>query len=721
MSASGTGSGAVAPTVAARFEQALACHQAGRLAEAERLYHAVLAQAPDHPDTLHLLGILCGQRNESAAGLALIERAVALRPRRADFLANLGNLSLADRQPTKAVDAWQSALALKPDLAGVWSNLGGVLCDLGRLEDAAEALARAIGLAPELADAHYHLGLVEERRCRPAEARTSYQRALALRVDHPQACFRLGLLLRAVGETAAAVPLFEKTTGAAPADADAWFELGTARLELGQYKDAEQALRAGLSCRPDHADTLVNLGNLRRRGRLSAEGDFDHARALYRQALAVDPGHPEANLNLGTLLREEGFYEEALAACTAALSRLGDQPLALYNLANAQRDGGRLTDAIATYKKVLALRPDLAEAEWNLSLALLMAGQYDAGWTHHESRWRRPEVTRPRFSFPTWDGRPAPAARLLLWAEQGFGDTIQFLRLVPAVAARVGRVVLMVQAPLKTLAHASLAGDTRDDMPSGTLAGTQAGTPAGTRPRTGAETRAETRAGMAAGADTPPGITVIGAGEPIPACDFEISLISAARAIGLRRDDPCGRPPYLAPPPALAAAWRQRIATAAAGRRAVGLVWGGSPYNSNDRLRSLPSTALAGLLAPLFTVAGLRWFSLQVGPRAAERAELGGDGAAAPIDLAPDLTDFATTAAALAALDLVVTVDTAVAHLTGALGRPGLVMLSTVPDWRWLLTGEDSPWYPTLRLFRQPGPGAWQPVVAAVAAALAGR
>ncbi|MBL6455555.1 tetratricopeptide repeat protein [Belnapia sp. T6] len=423
---------------------------------------------------------------------------------------------------------------------------------------------------------------------------------------------------------------------------------------------------------PAAADAANNAGVLLRR-----RGAEEEALRRYRQALAAEPGHADAGWNLGRLLLERGEADEAflhlrraaalrpgwerwhglgracqargdLAGAEAAYARaLATRPEAvetLNNLATTHQAAGRPAAALPLLERALALAPGHADIRYNRALLLLLLGRWAEGWREHEGRWRAPGFASPRrhLASPAWDGRPIEGRLLLHW-EQGLGDTIQFLRYAEAARARCGELLIEVQPPLLPLLR-GWAG-------------------------------------------------AFAAGDPVPPHEAHAPLLSLPHLLG--EAEPRPGPAYLAADPARAAAWAARLCQ---GPRA-GLVWAGNPRHLNDRNRSLP----VAVLAPLLAQPGRRWISLQVGPRAADIAAAGLDGVLQ--DVAPALTDFAETAAALAQLDLLVTVDTAVAHLAGAMGVECWLLLPFAPDWRWGLLGERSPWYPSLRLFRQPAPG----------------
>jgi hypothetical protein len=406
---------------------------------------------------------------------------------------------------------------------------------------------------------------------------------------------------------------------------------------------------------------MSNLGAV-----LAERGRLDEASGWYSRAITERRDFADAHNNLGATLVKLDRATEAEALHRRAISLKPDFADAHYNLGVALHDQGRFDEALASYDEAARLNPELVDARWNRAFLLLTMGRYAEGWREHEWRWRRKQQPPRSFPQPLWRGEPASGRTILLHNEQGTGDTLQFMRYAPLVAAGGARVLLQVQRPLQRLVRGSVD-----------------------------------RA-----------IEVLGEGDVLPPFDLHSPLLSLPLACATSLDAIPATVPYVAVDPAIAARWRERIGPDGGPR--VGLVWAGNPQHKNDRNRSI---ALERLL-PLIGAVEARWFSLQVGERAGDLARLAPDRVTS---LADQLTDFAETAGAIDNLDLVITVDTAVAHLAGALGKPVWILLPAVPDWRWLLERGDSPWYPTARLFRQPARGDWDSVVAALHEAFAGK
>jgi tetratricopeptide (TPR) repeat protein len=618
----GRAAGGPAGPIAQWFNAALADQRAGRVAEAERVCRNILVIDPDHAHTLHLLGLIEHQLGRSEVAIERIRKAIKQNGRDPAFHHNLGNIFRGQGRLAEAMTCYERALALAPDSVDTLYNLGNTCQDLGQTERAIGYFERALRLRPDAVELHNNLGSALQDLGRLDEAVASYHEALALRPD--------------------AVEILDN--------------LGGALLAQGQLETAVACYERAITLRPDRIESQIGLGVV-----LREQGHLEDAVARYQEALALAPDHPETLGNLGTVLVDLGRSEEAVAHHERALAVRPDSAEAHNNLGVAIERQGRQIDALACYGRALALRPDYAEAHFNRAHALLITGQFEEGWEEYEWRFAVARYDR-KFDRPAWSGEALTGQTILIHAEQGFGDTLQFLRYIPLLAERGGRIVLEVPGPLVRLAR-SVAGASE----------------------------------------------VLAAGDPLPEFDCHCSLLSLPRVFNTDLATIPGTVPYLRAPHAALAAWAEQVAIAE--RLKVGLVWAGNVVGAIDR-RPIDLR----LLEPLWKVAGVSWFSLQVGDRASDLLLLDGVRIA---DLSPWLTDFAETAAVMAYLDLVITIDTAVAHLAGALGRPTWVMLPYAPDWRWFVDRADSPWYPTARLFRQRKDGDWPSVTREVAASLA--
>lgn len=431
-------------------------------------------------------------------------------------------------------------------------------------------------------------------------------------------------------------------------------------LRAKQLEEAGRELRQVLVDRPDHPGALHVRGLLAHERKHATE-----AFAWIGRALRIKPDFPDALYNFGVVLDSVRRHEESIEIYRRALIANPQSQRAYCNLSNARRVIGELDDAIRQGKRAMALQPDYAKAGRNLAMAQLLSGKWEDGWPSYEARWRSGDMkNRPEsFKQPQWAGEPLDGKTLFIYAEQGLGDTLQFYPYA-LLAAKRGPVVIEVQPELRQLFE-GLPGVDR----------------------------------------------VIAHGDPVPDFAYHCPLLSLPKVFRTTPETIRPRRHSLGPDPRLVEEWRKRLRAGAEGVR-VGLAWAGNPSHLNDHNRSIGIETLA----PLFGMPGVRWLSLQVGPRT---ADLAAPEQNYPVeDLSKSLTDFSQTAAALRHLDLVITVDTSVCHLAGDLGLPTWLLLPAVPDWRWLQGRTDTPWYPTVRLFRQTARGDWGGVVKNVKTAL---
>lgn len=528
----------------------------------------------------------------------------------------------------------------------------------GRVADAEALYRRVLDAMPRHVEALNNLAAICGETGRLDEAAALCTRALEAEPDCADVLNTLGIVLRRLGRLEDAVARYRQALVADPAHGGALGNLGLALRALGRHGEAAEALRRAAEFQPNSASARLNLGNA-----LRGAGKPDEAEAAYRDAITLKPGYAQAHCNLGSLLRDLGRLDEAEDELETALEhdpRLVD---AHYNLGNAYKERGRYRAAAEAYRAALRVDPDHVSGHWNLSHVLLLEGQFAEGFDEYEWRWRLPIMGSHGFSGPQWDVSAKPGAPVFVHAEQGFGDAIQFVRYVPMIAARGHKVTLCVRPPL----HRLFAGLDCADVVTEPSDGSHVG--------------------------------------------YHCPMLSLPRAFGTRLDTIPNEVPYLRADPHGVARFRSRLS---GDDLKVGLVWRGNPEKTGDAQRSLAPD----LLKPVLEVEGVRFVSLQKEPVA---GDLDGIRRTSRCDdWSAELGDFADTAALIEALDLVISIDTAVAHLAGALAKPVWVLLPFVPDWRWLSAREDSPWYPTACLFRQASPGDWPGAIARLAEALRG-
>jgi Tfp pilus assembly protein PilF len=528
----------------------------------------------------------------------------------------------------------------------------------GRLEQAVADYRKARSLHPDSPDILNNLGIALKALGRLDEALETLTRAHALRPGQADYAYNLGNALSAAGRDGEAERVWRKALENDPDHAGAHGNLANLLEKAGRHEDALEHYRAACRARPERADAWNSLGAF-----LFNRRHWEAAEPCLRRALHLDPGHGRAAVNLGILLSDLARYDDALAWLGRAVALEPRDPGARAALGQLLVSRGEPAAALIVFDRILAGHPEHPEAQVGRARALLLAGRLREGFGAYEARWLRPEsqASAPKLALPTWDGRREPGLKLLVWSEQGLGDIIQFARYLPPLAEQGLRVALLCPAPLVKLLRA---------LP-----------------------------GLAGVADTT---------RDLPACTHQIPLLSLPRLSGTELDSIPAPIPYL-PLPEVPAR------PDSSGRFRIGIVWSGNPRHRNDRNRSCPLGHFLGLAG----LPGVELVSLQKGDTAQALDENGARNLVE--DWGPRLGDFSDTAAALAELDLLISVDTSVVHLAGALGRPAWVLLAYAPDWRWLLGRDDSPWYPGLRLFRQPEPGDWAGLFGEVKAALAGR
>jgi tetratricopeptide (TPR) repeat protein len=547
-----------------------------------------------------------------------------------------------------------------------------------------------------------------ERASASADAESLYRQILDQNPRHAEAALRLGTLLLRLGRAAESVSLLTLATSGDFMRCEAYSNLACAFNATGRYEEALANAEQACALEPDSANALINRGNA-----LKWLGRFEEALLSYERALVLQPSSALGWNNRASVLLDLGRADEALRSCDEALQKAPRYADAWSVRGNALKALDRLPEALDCYRRALelepghyyawsnqglvlgglhrhrealqcyeraiALRPDLAQGHWNEALCRLRLGQFEQGWRLYEWRWQQGGTRwgARRFVQPLWLGdAPLAGKTILLHAEQGLGDTLQFCRYAALVARLGARVVLEVQPELV-----------------GLLAGLE-------------------------------GVSeIVAAGDPLPSFDVHCPLLSLPLALGTRVDSIPAVTPYLFAKPELARHWRARMGEAPAGLLRVGIVWAGGARLDVPEQVQVDALRSLGLerLRPMLEMSGVQFYSLQIGPPAQQLKAWNAHGGSGQriVDLTDDIRDFSDTAAIVDCLDLVISVDTSTAHLAGALGKPVWVLNRFDACWRWMIEREDSPWYPTLRLFNQPARGDWGSVIEAVRRELA--
>jgi tetratricopeptide (TPR) repeat protein len=706
-----------AAQIAATMARGLAHHQSGNLAEAEACYRDILRLEPDHADALHLLGVIAQQNGDYAQAERLIRSAIARHPRVADYHNNLGNTYRLASDLARAVSSYRQAIALDSNHVDALHSLANSLADRGDFVEAETCFLDLLRLLPNHADALYNLGNTKLQQGEWLAAVDRYRQAIALQPGCAAYHFNLAHALQRLARLPEATAEYEQVIRIAPDDFEATYNLGIVLHELKEFAQAADAFRRALTLKPDLPEAMSNLA-----AALQGLDDYDGAAELLRRAIALNPDFAEAHGNWGGYLWRQGDLAGAKQSCLRAIELNPNLPGAHGNLGHVLFDQGDYRGALGRYDQSLALKPDaisnsgapladrtapanprrwirddllnafdacrqlgadFSTAEYRRALATksnciellyyvglmhLLHGDFAAGWHNYEYRWQTKMLRNAQRNFtqPQWLGQSIDGARILLHAEQGLGDTLQCIRYVPMVVARGAKVTLEVPSELRRLIEGAL----------------------------GATAQVVTR------------------GSRLSDFEWQSPLMSLPFVF---RTDLASIPasiPYLHSEPQLAREFAQHFAASSNAGLRVGLVWSGSPRHTRDPQRSIPLAQLCALTE----IPGATFYSLQKGAAAKALLEMPID--MNLVDLSGYLNDFADTAAALANLDLLVTVDTAVAHLAGALGKPVWILLTHNPDWRWLLDRQNSPWYPTARLFRQRAANDWSSVIERIHAEL---
>ncbi len=564
-----------------------------------------------------------------------------------------------------AAALYTKILTLHPEHVEARHYLGLARYQQGSFVEAEALLKEAVIKLPDSAEAWGNLALAYKGQAKMAESRQAFEKSLQLNPNSADVHNNFGNLLTGGKNFTEAEGHYREAIRLMPNRPDSYHNLGNALGDLERFEEAIENYRRAIALRPDYVGALNGLGKAYHQLKR-----FSEAEAAFREAIALDAKGADAWSNLGVIYRELGRHEEAFKAYEEAIARAPTHAEAWGNKALALHMANRLPESEAAYREASRLKPDRADSQFGLAAVLLTQGRWSEGWPQYEWRRKIREMGPLRgFARPLWNGETAPDKTLFLFVEQGLGDTLQFIRFAKAARARVGRIVVEVQPALKRL-----------------LAGIE-------------------------GVDE-----LLPQGEKIPPFDFYLPLMSLPRVLGVTVENLQAPPHYLQAEPEKIAEWREKLKPD--GRLLIGLNWQGNPKAAVDKGRSVPLAQLT----PLLEQDGVRFICLQkndgleqitaLPQHLQNRIEQLGDG----FDAGKDA--FIDSAAVMANLNIVITSDTAMAHLAGALGVPGWIMLKFMPDWRWLTERTDCPWYPAHRLFRQPAEGNWTDVAAQLTAAL---
>jgi tetratricopeptide (TPR) repeat protein len=669
-------------------------YRAGRLRDAERLYGEILSRDPQNADALHLLGLLYLDSGQPQAAAGLVSRAIQQRGDVPFFYNTLGNAFRALGKLDAAVLCFRKAFSLEPQFAEALTNLGSALEESGQAPEAVAYHRRATSLQPDSAEIWGNLANALRSAGRSDEARSAYETALRLRPEYAEAWMNLGNLDFDCEEYRKAEQRYRTALKYNPRLAAAQTNLGSALNQTGKLKEAEEWCRKALEAAPGDPTAQCNLASV-----LVMTGRADPAAKLCLLALASRPEMPEAHTNLGMALARMHRLDEAERHCRKSLQLRPNNAAAHAHLAHVLTVTGRFAESEQCLRRALELHPqdlrllgaygDLCAARLDFEGALrwyeqaeklapeaglmrparamvwLAMGDFERGWKEYETRWTLSDCPPREFTAPEWNGEPFPGRTVLLYAEQGLGDTIQFVRFAPFVKQLGGRVILACQSALLPLLS-DVEGVDR----------------------------------------------IVSIDSDLPECDYRLPLLSLPRVFCTTESTIPRHVPYIKVPQDAVGLARERLwerCGAPDGRFRVAVVWAGSPAHPDDRNRSMKLEQLD----PLLRAPGVQFLSLQQHQAIPVGSPI--------IPVVEDSDGIATTAAILRQVDLVITVDTMIAHLAGALGVPVWTLHKLAADWRWMARREDSPWYPSMRLFRQNRFGDWADVVERVRTELSQR
>lgn len=532
----------------------------------------------------------------------------------------------------------------------------------GNLRQAEHIYKEILSFQPDNATALHFLGVIYYRYKNYDAATAHIRKALQLQPAYVEAYNNLGIILQELGELDEAIMCHQKAIHLNPAFIESCINLGNILQAKGLPDEALLYFQKALQMNPNLLELYINTGNI-----MQAKGLSDEAIRCYQKALELNPNCAGLYNNLGNVLLEKGQLDEAMLCFQKALEFDPNLVEPYINLGNILQAKGFPDEALACFQKAVQLSPNSAYTNYNLSLALLLSGNFREGLQKYE--WRRKIkdllYLQPDFSQPLWDGSDITGRTVLLLGEQGFGDIIQFIRYAPLVAQRNAKVIVVCHKELTSLIQ-NTDGISR----------------------------------------------VVGYGQQLPEFDVYCPLLSLPFIFSTTLESIPAKFPYIKANPSFTEKWRD-IMRSDTSRLKIGIVWSGNPKNLKLRYKS----SSLDMFSPFAQFDDISFYSLQKG-EAAEQAKRAPKGLKL-IDLTEEIQDFSDTAAFIGNLDLVISVDTAVAHLAGALGKPVWTLLPFMPDWRWLLNRQDSPWYPTMKLFRQFTSGDWKPVIAQMAKELA--
>lgn len=668
------------------LQQAIQAFQSGNLSGSEVILKRVLAAYPKSLPALHILGLIKASQSKHVEAAELLKKAIKLNPTDASLHYNLAkalqeseldkesiphhkkNLELAPSNPEawlnygkslcklhldcEALDIFAKALQVNPKYTEAFLNIGATLIKLKRYEEAINAYEQAITLKPDYPEAWLKRGAAFSELNHHNEALGSYNKAIELKPDYHEAWSNRSTCLKELNYHDEALASYDTTVSKWPDDHETWTYRGALLRELKNYDESLASLQKAIAINSDYAPAWLCMGIT-----FSELKSHDDALASYNKAIELKPDYHEAWSNRGLALKELKRYDEALGSYDKAIELKPEYYAAWLNKGVTFNDLRRYDDALGSYDMAISLKSDYHDAHWNKALTQLVIGNFKDGWQNYEYRWLRSNHEQMRHQhLPTLKNLDAISGkRVLVWSEQGFGDTIQFSRFLNTLSTLNAEIIFEVQEPIKTLLENSLDG-----------------------------------------------CKVIGCGEAFSDVDFQIPLLSLPLLLNIDLDANISSTSYLKVSEESLAKWIQKLSLRSE-KINIGIACSGNQEHYNDGNRSI---ALR-FFEPLTKYANI--FLIQKELRDPDQAFLSMHPEIR--NLGNEIESFDDSASIVQAMDLIITVDTSLAHLSGALGKPTFVLLPWNPEWRWLLNRQDSPWYPTVKIFRQPAVGNWHAVM----------
>jgi tetratricopeptide (TPR) repeat protein len=648
------------PSIPEALQIAVGHHQAGRLQQAAEIYQQILRAQPRHAQAMHLLGVAAHQMGQHDTAIRLISNAIRLVGNEPYFHIHLGEALRARGRLADAKACYRKAIELQPNVVEAYYNLALALYSERDFTQAIEMCRKAVELKPNYVAALNDLGNMVREQGQEDAAKDCYERAAAADPNYFDALVNLASLHRQRQNFDLAHSYLVRAHQVQPNRPDTPMYLGDLETARERWAEAIEWYQKSIALDPGSSRAIGRLATA-----MQGNGQIDAAIANYRRAIEMNPEVAETHFNLGTALEEQGHIEQAVAEYQLTLKYQSDYTAAHVNLGAYYQDLDEQQKALEHYDQALARRPDSAEAHYNRAMILLRGGDFTRGWPEYEWRYKLPKFPLQVREETFWDGSHMGDGYLLVHAEQGMGDTLQFIRYIPLIKDRCRNLMVRVHTPLVPLLRQS-------------------------------------------------GFDVIPHEASPDRVDMQVPMLSLPGMLGTNHGNIPANIPYLVAGPEAVERWRQRLESLQGFR--VGICWQGSRENKSDHARSIP----LAMFKPLAEVPGVQLVSLQKRDGLDQLAAL-----EEPMrihELGDDFDEgggaFMDTVGVMKNLDLVITADTSIAHLAGALGANTWVALNVRSDWRWMLQREDSPWYPTMRLFRQTKFGHWPDVFERIAAAL---